>query len=510
MTDARPFYDALFADRMMERLNNDPIYRLKTGVLYDLKQHGFFGFLRHSKSADDICASNTLIIVLEQLSVSNPELASEIIERELPLIGLRHAAKLIDKFNIQYSLDNLRASILSWLPLIEKQYSRAELSETNIQPAEFISELSSTQIMSRFYQNLIFWAETEDEKSLVKRLFIAAPIIFVDYETLRYHRDFNADTFSLLTHGGETTDRHRIAARAITLALQGQLNGNKLAASETPTNQNWTANIALARLCSMDTADVVLNGFGQCLSESKVSDEVACVLVLGIIQEHLDSTPSQMRSAALISELSEVKTALGSSDSVDNFDMAVNLFRVVVNYALVDPRPLMGVLDYCNSIGKSQPEAVGAQVGSFPLMLKHALFNKPSALKASEIRGPYGDPALKRLLASGVATLTPTGEVDLLAPSLSAYGSPVKESIAEFSLKCLKHQFGSAKGEGQVTSREAQAMVDSGIFSAQDWKKISSSKNASKNITKAHLPASILELVGDRIREMALEQDLGL
>jgi hypothetical protein len=68
MTDSRPFYDALFADWMMERLNNDPIYQLKTGVLYDLKKHGFFGFLRHSKSADDICASNTLIIVLEQLS----------------------------------------------------------------------------------------------------------------------------------------------------------------------------------------------------------------------------------------------------------------------------------------------------------------------------------------------------------------------------------------------------------------------------------------------------------
>lgn len=510
MTDSRPFYDELFADRMMERINSNPIYQLKTGVLYDLKKYGFFGFLRHSKSAGDNGASNTLITVLEQMSVSNPELASEIIEKELPLIGVRHAAKSIDKYNIQYSLDNLRASILSWLPRIEKKYSSEELSETNIKPAEFISELSSMQIMSRFYQDLIFSAKTEDDKSLVKRLFIAAPIIFVDYETLRYHRDFTAEAFSLLTHGGETSDRHRIAARAITLALQGQLNGSKLVASETPTNQNWKANIALARLCSMDPTGVVLNGFGQCLPESKVSDEVACVLVLGIIQEHLDSTPSQMRSDALISELFEVKTALGNSAPVDNFDMVVNLFRVVVNYAHVDPRPLMGVLDYCNSLDKSKPEASRAQIASFALMLKHALFNKLPTLEVGEIRGPYGDIAIKRLLASGVATLTSTGGVDILAPNLSAYGSPVKESIAEFALKCLKHEFGSANGERQVSSREAQAMVDSGLFSAGDWKKISSSKNASKNITKAHLQPSILELVGDRVREMALEKDLGL
>ena len=143
-------------------------------------------------------------------------------------------------------------------------------------------------------------------------------------------------------------------------------------------------------------------------------------------------------------------------------------------------------------------------------MLKTALFNTCPPLESAEIEGTLGEPALRRLLASGVATLATDRNVVFRPPNLHQHEPNVKKAIADFALKCLKQDFGLTTSSTRVSSREAQAMIDAELFDKGHWKAISADTTAAVNITKARLPMGILEIVGDQVREMALGADLGL
>jgi hypothetical protein len=516
-TTARPFYDSLFSERVRELILDDPRHTSMPGVLNDLDDHGFFGFLLHSRYAGHSWVGSALSDGLRVLCDTNPAVATEVIETQLHVIGLRRAAKLVAHFNIQYSTENMLAALSPWVARLEHVRATGTLLEANMLTAEFNTEFFYNSVMLRLYPDLIFSARSQDEKALIKRLFVASPASFVDREALRYHKRFNQENFDLLTHEGDYAARIGISYRAVFMALQGQLDGQKLAESEVPTDPQCAGNIELARLCAMDGQDIPLAGFSECLSHATPLNETGCALVHGILQERLNATPVEQRTEALSIQLRGLITALESRTGSIGVNVAVGLLRVAVDYANLDARPLLAILKYCNTLPalpNTPPtapiESTVTQNREFCTKLKKALFNTPPTLEAAEIVGTFGEPALTRLLASGVAILAADHSVVFRSPNLHLHGPKIKKAIADFAIKCLKQDFGLASSDTRVSNREAQAMVDADLFNIQHWKAISADATAVANITKAHLPVDVLEMVGDQVREMALGTDLGL
>lgn len=517
MTTARPFYDALFAERVRELILDDPRHTGMPGVLNDLDCHGFFGFLLHSRYAGHAWAGNTLSDVLGALSKSDPALATEVIETQLQVIGLRRAAKLVARFGIHYSTQNMLIALDGWVTRLERVRANDAINTTNMLTAEFNTEFCSNSVMLGLYPDLIFSAQSQEEKALIKRLFVVSPVSFVDRETMRYHKSFTQENFDLLTHEGDHTARIRISYRAVLMALQGQLNGQKLAESEIPTDDQFAGNIELAKLCAMEGEAIPLVGFGECLTQATPLNEVGCALVHGIFQERLNTTPIEQRAEVLTAELQSLIAALENLEGSTAMTIAVGLLRVAVDHAHFDASPLLKILGYCNTLPPLPPisptppgEDPVDNKQEFCILLKEAMFTTSPTLEAVEIAGTFGEPALRRLLASGVATLEADCNVVFRSPQLHRYEPEIREAIADFALKCLKHDFGLTTADTRISHREAQAMVDAELFSTRHWKAISANTTAAVNITKACLPAEILEVVGDQVREMALGADLGL
>jgi hypothetical protein len=517
VTTARPFYDALFSERVRELILDDPRHTSMPGVLNDLDCHGFFGFLLHSPYAGHAWAGNTLSDVLGALSKSDPTLATEVIETQLQVIGLRRAAKLVARFGIHYSTKNMLTALAGWVTRLEHVRANDAINTTNMLTAEFNTEFCSNSVMLGLYPDLIFSAQSQEEKALIKRLFVASPVSFVDRETMRYHKCFTQEKFDLLTHEGDYAARIRISYRAVFMALQGQLNGQKLADSEIPTDDQFAGNIDLAWLCAMEGEAIPLVGFGECLTQATPLSEVGCALVHGIFQERLNTTPIEQRAEVLTAELQSLIAALENQEDSTAANMAVGLLRVAVDHAHLDANPLLTLLEHCNTLPPLPPisptppgESPIDNKREFPILLKQALFTTSPTLEAVEIVGAFGEPAFRRLLASGVATLEADCNVVFRSPQLHRHEPKVKKAIADFALKCLKHDFGLTTADTRISHREAQAMVDAELFSTRHWKAISADSTAVANITKAHLPLGILEMVGEQVREMALGTDLGL
>lgn len=513
MSVARPFYDTLFIDRMIDALNADIARTRFRPITDDLKKYGFFGFYRYSNLNDHPQITRIFTQVMKELSVSNPPLAAQILEEQFEAIGVRRTAKLVNECEIPYSIKRMLSTLNRMVAQIEEKYSKEELVKANIESSEFETPLSSRNISLRFYPDLIFSAQSPDEMEAVRRLFVVAPVSYFDCQVLRYHKRFVQENFDLLTPGilnREHNQRYRVAPRAIALALQGQLNEEKLIEFEKPDRPQWAANLQLAKLCAMDVSGVVFSGFGECLTESIVNHEVACGLMLGIIQEHLDATASDQRSDALETQLFAIRKAFNNFTPLVNHEMAINLFWVAACYAHRDPHPLLEVLKYCDAIDQTKGVVSNSRDNKFAMMLKHALFNTPKSLAAMDVLGLFGRHALERLLRSGVATLASEGNVVFHAPNIKAYGPDLKQKVATFALKCLVTEFVTLSEDSNISRHEAQTMVDAKLFSKQDWQWISGNTTAAANIAQAQLPTNILEIVGDQVLEMALGNALGL
>lgn len=517
-TTARPFYDSLFSERVRELILDDPRHTSMPGVLIDLDCHGFFGFVLHSQYAGHSWVGNALSDGLRVLCDTNPAIATEVIETQLHVIGLRRAAKLVAHLNILYSVENMQAALASWVSRLEHVRATNTMHQTNMLTAEFNTEFFSNFMLLRLYPDLIFSARSQEEKALIQRLFVSSPVSYIDREALRYHKRFIQENFDLLTHEGDHARHIRISYRAVFMALQGQLDGQKLVESEVPTDPKWAGNIELARLCAMDGQDIPLEGFSECLSYATPLNEAGCALVHGILQDRFNATPSEQRAEALTTQLLNLITALENHNTGSvGVNVAVGLLRVAVDHALLDASPLLKILEYCNTLPPLPPisptppgEDPVDNKQEFCILLKEALFTTSPTLEAVEIAGTFGEPALRRLFASGVATLEADCNVVFRSPQLHRYEPETREAIADFALKCLKHDFGLTTADTRVSHREAQAMVDAELFNLQHWKAISADAMAVANITKAHLPTAVLEIVGDQVREMALGTDLGL
>jgi hypothetical protein len=517
VTTARPFYDALFAERVRELILDDPRHTGMPGVLSDLDCHGFFGFLLHSRYAGHTWAGIALSDGIRVLCDTTPEVATEVIETQLHAIGLRRAAKLVNHFNIQYSTEHMLAALAPWVARLEHVRATDTMHDMNMLTSEFTTEFFSNCMMLRLYPDLIFSARSQEDKALINRLFVASPVTFTDREALRYHKRFLQENFDLLTHEGDHARRIGISYRAVFMALQGQLDGQKLTESEVATDPQCAGNIELARLIAMEGQDLPLVGFSECLSHATPLNEAGCALVQGIFQERLNATPFEQRAKALTTELLGLIAALEKRTGVISANVAVGLVRVAVDHAHIDASSLLAILEHCNTLPAlpktpptSSTESPVEQKREFCTMLKTALFNTCPPIESAEIEGTFGEPALRRLLASGVATLAPDRSVAFRPPGLHLLAPKIKKAIAYFALKCLKQDFGLTTSATRVSNREAQAMVDSGLFDKQHWKAISADTTAATNITKARLPMGVLEVVGDQVREMALGTDLGL
>jgi len=512
MTAERPDYDVLFADQMMRALNADPDPDPQkcAGIPDELKNFGFFGFCRRKKYYGEPHLTSVLNQVMKELSISDPALAAQILEDEFQAVGIRRAAELVNLCDIPYRVKHLLGTLKSIVPDMEKRYSKEELENLQIDSNDFVTQLSYRNVPFRLYPDLIFSAETPEELELIRRLFINRPAEDIGYKLLRFHKDFNQKNFDLLTPSVQSAQNQqwRVSTRAISLALQGQLNVQKLVETEKPDRPQWSANLQLAQLCGQDLSGVVFSGFGECLTECVLNSEVACGLMLGVIQEHLDATPYEHRSEALVTQLFAVRKALNNLTILVNHEMAINLFWVMVSYAHQDARPLLAILECCSTFNQTESDSTKSRDNKFCMMLKYALFNTPKTLAAVDVLGLFGRHALNRLLHSGVALVTPAGEVNFNSPNIKAYEPELKQAVAAFALKCLTNNHLSH--DSAISSHEAQSMVDAELFSEQDWLWISSNTTAATNIALAQLPTNILEIVGDQVLEMALGNALGL
>lgn len=520
MQALRQSYEPLFQAHLMESLKNQPIFQLRTGIPLALEQLGFFEFMKAHRVEPNIHFFHTLSEIIQQINEADPQLASHILESEVGCIGLKSIAILASSLAIEVNTENLYLHLEDWIEELEE--TQKGINEYTIPTSEY-NEIRLEQVILPLYPQLIFGAKTEAEKALVSRLFRVSPLFSHEVHALTFHKDYKKDIFSSISCEHEACDFSKIAERAVHMGLSYNLRD-----SHEPGYLDYRddifgqvqPNALLARFLNPSCKEGKRpDSISHALMYTDITNPYAAALVHTRLQNHLeelgDDRERSMWLTTLASYLGKIEVPQGKQY---NRVMAGVALTEIVKHANTDPIPFQY---YLNLLQQDSRDGHSFQLKVMTIF--NTWFGNSLLLHANHVRGTYSERALTELLKnsslkiftediSSIVEKRESAKMLLQPLSLTKIHPDIKYQLAGVFLDILrdKNRYLRDRYDLEIEAPEAQALVDSGIFSHQHWQQIFRNQHASKIMCKAVMPPEILKGADDRFLEMSLGSGLGL
>jgi len=482
---------------------------LKETLTIELSQVGFFNFLRFSKHRDDYLVGYILNEIFNELQSKDSLLMRQIIEDQISAITVFHAAKFIDRFGVEYSIERIFTQLVAGFglpvqPIALVEYAPLLGNQSNA------SEKRQITSLSQLYLDLIFKANTSAEKNVVRQIFQDNPLSPECHAVLRFHREYTDNHACLLTFFQAETTLKDTLRELMQMSMRGHLDPNKIEVTEALAALNIPSNIALAKLLSLDESKVDFSEYFLILFNVKFEGLVLIPLLYCKALTLFKAIPELERSDVLLNTLRSIdKKIQESGNGFINSAALLIFFKTLISFAPVDSRPLLVMFrkarKWPNHFNQYKKEKFKSQ---FEKIILHMLFAPARAYDGKLVIGSYGKKSFDLLLTSGVMRLSDNLNFYSLQTDFSNFDKPAKKVIATFCMPYLEKPIDYLTPE--LTSAEIQTLVDSNIFTTKDWKTISNNEHARKKFSHIRLPEHVLPLVNERMHEMALTVDLGL
>jgi hypothetical protein len=508
---ARPPYDELFCSRMLDYLpvSGSHSAELKEKMTFELSKVGFFTFLRFSEHRNDYLPDYVMNEIFNELSLRDSLLMQQIIEEQISALTVYRAAKFIDRFGLDYSIERIFTQLVSDFgqpvqPLAPVEWAPLSGFVRNAAKKDQVTTISQLHL------DLIFKASTPSEKNAVRQVFLDNPLSPDCHEVLQFHREFTVDHAQLLPSvSPELTPKHT-RRELMQMALRGHIDPSTVEVNEAIKLLDISPNVELAKMLSLDQSRFDLTDFLSLLFEVQFEGRVLVPLLHCKALVAFKRIPEQDRSDVLLRTISTIDQKIKEAgDGFINDGSLLILFKTLAGYAPVDSRPLLllfrQIKEWPNYFKEDAKEKFETRLEKIML---NALFAPTRAYGGKLIIGSYGTKSFDLLLNSGVMRLDATVKFYSLQADYSHFDQPAKKAIAGFCLPYLIKPIDYLTPE--LTAAEIQLLVDSDVFTKNDWKIISNNEHARKKFSHVRLPQHVLPLVNERMHEMALTVDLGL
>ena len=503
MMEARPYYDHLFTEPMVEHIIARPRFNSEPWIIEGLREHGFFGFMRENRGRHLCDPYPVLKLVIAKLAVDNPALATTIVENEFATIGLRAVAMLAENHNIGYDISTIYNKLEAWVARLEAEQHK-ELQEQNILSIECQDEISRNARIPRLVFDIIFKTTTPQKKALVTRLFDITRLDAHDYDALILCKDSRLGAVNALRlqHAGD--NKQAVAERAIHLGFSGRLDAEKM---QRYFNDEKYTNDIVAKFLVPELCENAAACLGRGLLFADVEERHSLAMLHGHLLGFLHSrTTDAERSAWLTSLASGLREdyVRYNEKFLINVEAGGLLVRMIVQFAERDATPFMTLIKHLN-----EDDPLPKFQSALRRMVFDVCFSDPVRLKKARMLGRYPEERVLALIEEGVVRARDANyEWAPIAPAdlPESIRRPYADVIVGFM--CDSEFY----NEQKIVPEQAiaQRIVDARILTRRHWRQISEHDEASAFMTKATLSPGILDVVGEKMREQSLSNALGL
>jgi hypothetical protein len=500
---AIPGYDDLFLQPALELFSDPADPELPTREIQI--ELGFFDCMRRNLYPKRK-PYRILKDVLSRLLESDPKLATRVIENEMDAIGLQSLSDLNQNLGIPYDAQRMYPALKLWIERLNRE-SGIDAGALTYPMSERSAYIASGARISLLYLDLMVAAKTQENRAIVSSLYKDAHIDTYHHQAVTLCRDFPVELFTCIPGRNEGINANRIAESAAHLALAGRLDGEKLAAV-------WgnalfkNPNAILAAFLTAETRHSVEMQITGGLLFADFEDKYSNALLYAHLASHLQDKKTDKARSAWLQELADsFSSAYITHEQIfsANLDSGGLLLRLMAIHAEISPQPFLSLLD------KTKESRSAQMRNDLRKMFFELCFAPDILINPRVIVGRYGQQASSILVENEMIAET----VDLRAlcrPALKPRDFPdsIRRPYGEFLVSVLCDRKFRDDHRVLIDGDIAQKIVDARVLTRRHWKMISASEDACDIMSKARLSPGILDVCGERLREMALGSALGL